>query len=902
MMKLHGQSKQKYSVRKYAVGTASVMIGCLLMAPAVLADEQGQSSEWVDANVSLAASTPNSHTVSVSDTATSATTASADATAASTRTTPASTTTDVTPKTDAATTADVTPKTDVATTTPASADTSAKATATTTTPATANTPVVETASEATQTEEVPETTATTEAEVPEADTTVATQTPAIPDNGRYTFETRTEVKNQADMDSPTVFYMEKGSSVNYDKVVNADDHRWISYRSYSGVRRYAPIAELTASTPVAPKTKTDKIDTTTSSTQTLPSSGSYTFDKQVEVKNQAKVDSPTQFTLAKGDRVNYDKVLTTDGYQWLSYKSYSGTRRYVALNKLSPSSTKSSETPTTPVVKGDITIANQTSQGFDVVVKNVKDSQGVKEIKVPVWSENDGQDDLIWYTAKADTDNTYKVNVDIKDHKNNTGVYNVHLYYVENNGQLRGVAGTQVTVKEASKPSTTETTTTKAQDLPSSGSYTFDKQVEVKNQAKVDSPTQFTLAKGDRVNYDKVLTTDGYQWLSYKSYSGTRRYVALNKLSPSSTKSSETPTTPVVKGDITIANQTSQGFDVVVKNVKDSQGVKEIKVPVWSENDGQDDLIWYTAKADTDNTYKVNVDIKDHKNNTGVYNVHLYYVDNNGQLRGVAGTQVTVKEAKAQAEQTETSLPASGSYTFTARTSIKSEAKMDAPTIAYYDKGDSVNYDKVVKADGYQWLSYMSYSGNRRYLPVEALTSTKTTDSKATTDTSKKDSTKTDVKPATNDVATAKSTLPASGSYTFDKEVEVKASASVTAPTQFTFTAGETINYDKSLVADNHQWISYTNYKGVRRYVDLGQVRASATTTKLVADTSLPSSGSYIFTTRTAITNEASNSAPVFAYYNAGSSVNYDKIVKADGANWLSYISGSGVRRYIKVN
>ncbi len=706
MMKLHGQSKQKYSVRKYAVGTASVMIGCLLMAPAVLADEQGQSSEWVDANVSLAASTPNSHTVSVSDTATSATTASADATAASTRTTPASTTTDVTPKTDAATTADVTPKTDVATTTPASADTSAKATATTTTPATANTPVVETASEATQTEEVPETTATTEAEVPEADTTVATQTPAIPDNGRYTFETRTEVKNQADMDSPTVFYMEKGSSVNYDKVVNADDHRWISYRSYSGVRRYAPIAELTASTPVAPKTKTDKIDTTTSSTQTLPSSGSYTFDKQVEVKNQAKVDSPTQFTFAKGDRVNYDKVLTTDGYQWLSYKSYSGTRRYVALNKLSPSSTKSSKTPTTPVVKGDITIANQTSQGFDVVVKNVKDSQGVKEIKVPVWSENDGQDDLIWYTAKADTDNTYKVNVDIKDHKNNTGVYNVHLYYVENNGQLKGVAG----------------------------------------------------------------------------------------------------------------------------------------------------------------------------------------------------TQVTVKEAKAQAEQTETSLPASGSYTFTARTSIKSEAKMDAPTIAYYDKGDSVNYDKIVKADGYQWLSYMSYSGNRRYLPVEALTSTKTTDSKATTDTSKKDSTKTDVKPATNDVATAKSTLPASGSYTFDKEVEVKASASVTAPTQFTFTAGETINYDKSLVADNHQWISYTNYKGVRRYVDLGQVRASATTTKLAADTSLPSSGSYTFTTRTAITNEVSNSAPVFAYYNAGSSVNYDKIVKADGANWLSYISGSGVRRYIKVN
>ena len=33
----------------------------------------------------------------------------------------------------------------------------------------------------------------------------------------------------------------------------------------------------------------------------------------------------------------------------------------------------------------------------------------------------------------------------------------------------------------------------------------------------------------------------------------------------------------------------------------------------------------------------------------------------------------------------------------------------------------SVNYDKVFTADGHQWLSYMTASGNRRYVDIEQL-------------------------------------------------------------------------------------------------------------------------------------------------------------------------------------
>ena len=41
-----------------------------------------------------------------------------------------------------------------------------------------------------------------------------------------------------------------------------------------------------------------------------------------------------------------------------------------------------------------------------------------------------------------------------------------------------------------------------------------------------------------------------------------------------------------------------------------------------------------------------------------------------------------------------------------------------SPELAYYDKGMSVRYDKVLTADGHTWLSYTTYSGARRYVDI----------------------------------------------------------------------------------------------------------------------------------------------------------------------------------------
>ena len=201
--------------------------------------------------------------------------------------------------------------------------------------------------------------------------------------------------------------------------------------------------------------------------------------------------------------------------------------------------------------------------------------------------------------------------------------------------------------------------------------------------------------------------------------------------------------------------------------------------------------------------------------------------------------------------------------------------------MAYYDKGMSVNYDKVLTADGRQWLSYVTTSGARRYVDIAA------------------------AKPEASKPA-AKPSLPESGTYTFTGRASIKAEAKVSSPELAYYDKGMSVNYDKVLTADGRQWLSYMTASGARRYVDIAAAKAEAKPeTKPVAKPtdkpSLPESGTYTFTGRASIKAEAKVSSPELAYYDKGMSVNYDKVLTADGHTWLSYMTVSGARRYVDI-
>lgn len=368
----------------------------------------------------------------------------------------------------------------------------------------------------------------------------------------------------------------------------------------------------TSSISPSPTTNTDGEDST------IPASGTYTFKSRSGIKSDAKISSPDIAYYDAGQSVNYDKTMIADGYQWISYTAYSGARRYIAVNKI--------QQAVTPVVKGTIKIINKNDQNgtFDVVISDVSSNAGLKEVQVPTWSEQNGQDDIIWYKATKQSDGSYKISVNIANHKNNRGDYNVHVYYVIDSGKQVGVGGTKVTVANATSQ-TNQTT-----------------------------------------------------------------------------------------GIITIQNKnnTTGTFDVIISNVNNPGGIKEVNVPVWATQNGQDDIVWYSASKQNNGTYKVTVKASDHKNYKGEYNIHLYYQQSNGEMIPVAGTTTKVDFVSKP------SIPNSGTYIFTGRSSIKAEPKMSSAELAYYDAGNSVNYDSLVQSDDHYWISYIASSGNRRYISI----------------------------------------------------------------------------------------------------------------------------------------------------------------------------------------
>lgn len=663
----------------------------------------------------------------------------------------------------------------------------------------------------------------------------------IPSNGTYYFRRTTEIRTAPVMDIKPTFVFSAGDHVIYDKVLKRDNHQWISYIGYDYERYYADIAAL----------KAENTSSTTEVTrdETIPERGTYYFTKTADVKNQPSLTAKTEFNFDPGMSVNYDRSLLADNHRWISYTSYSGTRRYVDLGVVAESLAK----PT-----GNIAIESHDNGDFSVVISNVSDQNGVLGVSVPIWSEKNGQDDIIWYNATRLSNGNYKVNVSLSDHKNERGLYNVHLYYVETNGKLVGVGGTTYTVPAKVE----ETHTTTSHSLPDSGTYAFKERSSIKAEPRVASPELAYYDAGMSVNYDKIVSGDGYQWLSYLSYNGNRRYVAVAKLAQRESKPS---------GTITIENLSNLGFDVHITNVSGGdKAIQGVSVPVWTAQNGQDDLVWHQADRQSDGSYKVRINVSDHKAEAGEYIVHLYYVQD-GKMVGIGGTRTTVPIQNASRHN----LPSSGSYTFTARSGIKTQPLVANPDVSYYDSGMSVNYDKVVNNDGYTWLSYLSYSGHRFYVAIAPTSVTKPVDQPV------------------------QSSTPSSGTYTFKERSSIKAEPSVASPELAYYDAGMSVNYDRLVTADGHQWLSYVSRGGNRRYI---AIDGKATAVAQPASPSLAATGTYTFTKPSSIKAQPSVASPELAYYDKGMSVHYDKVLTADGHTWLSYVTYSGARRYVDIS
>ena len=290
--------------------------------------------------------------------------------------------------------------------------------------------------------------------------------------------------------------------------------------------------------------------------------------------NDSVVDHAKFFTSTGWRKDNYRKVVNETDYRiaaqelknagYATDPSYPGKLiRLIEAYKLyewdavsnTTNSVQENEGVESQNPKADlaITALNNATGSYDLVISNLIAPRGFKEVLVPTWSEKNGQDDIIWYKAAKQVNGDYKVTVRSSNHKGDSGLYNSHVYLVDNDGKFIGLGGKQVTL-----------------DI---------------------TKTQGTLTI---TNNDKNRGT----------------------------------------------------FDVLITNLTNSSGISGVVIPVWSEQNGQDDLVWHNATKQDDGSYKVTISASQHKWNSGKYIVHGYIVDASGKNIGFGATSADVVAPK----------------------------------------------------------------------------------------------------------------------------------------------------------------------------------------------------------------------------------------------------------------
>ena len=318
-------------------------------------------------------------------------------------------------------------------------------------------------------------------------------------------------------------------------------------------------------------------------------------------------------------------------------------------------------------LSGTISIVNNnpTVGSFDVVISNVKAPNGVETVSVPIWSEINGQDDIIWYTANRQNNGTYTVNVKASAHKNSTGLYNIHLYYIQKDGQLTGVGGTTTQVFIGKTPEQLKPKASFAIENNNAKAGTFDAVI-----TNISAPLgvrevlvpSWSLENGqdDLIWHKATKQNDGSYRVTIKASehkgnkgnyradayivdnANNRHYIAEKVVSVDYARPS---------GVLTIENNnTAAGtFDAVVRNIVAPTGLKEVLVPSWSLAGGQDDLIWHKASRQADGSYRVTIKATDHKNSTGKYRADAYIVDDSNKRFYLTEKVVEVTQTRPSA-------------------------------------------------------------------------------------------------------------------------------------------------------------------------------------------------------------------------------------------------------------
>ncbi|QIM45577.1 N-acetylmuramoyl-L-alanine amidase [Streptococcus ruminicola] len=343
------------------------------------------------------------------------------------------------------------------------------------------------------------------------------------------------------------------------------------------------------------------------------------------------------------------------------------------------------------VVK-EVTSATLTNKGFDIQY-NQAIPAGAK-IMFAVWSEVNGQDDLIWYTADSNGHVVAK-------YTGSYGKYNIHTYQ-NLNGQMIGLNGRTIDVpKPSAKVTITKVngTTYKVtvSDIPA---YI----------TSIQLPTWTEKGGQDDIQwYSTTQNADGtftrtFSIAEHNLESGKYNVHVYGTSAVTNSLTGLTGTSfqgDYQFGDVKVQpTLTSNGIQIIMPS--DVSSDMTVYHAVWSAKNDQDDLIWYKVPANGQLTAKYTGDY-------GTYLIHTYAVIK-GQMTCISATSIDVPKPSAKAKITKES-PTTYKVTITdVPVYIDS---IQVPTWTEKNGQDDIQWYKATKAaDGSYYVIFSEATHN----------------------------------------------------------------------------------------------------------------------------------------------------------------------------------------------
>ena len=279
----------------------------------------------------------------------------------------------------------------------------------------------------------------------------------------------------------------------------------------------------------------------------------------------------------------------------------------------------------------DVEITVDNGNGIATVsISNYTNSSLLKTVEVAVWSEAQGQDDLLWYTLNGD-----EQMVDIKDHLYSTGKYFVHFYITDITGYryFGGSYDFEFQIEKGIISITPKSDTVFQIELKDAQIPGGIREVSfpiwsAKNDQ--DDIRWYTAQESNGVYTTEISVKDhkslgNYEVHAYAYTTGGKQiFLTKNQFVAEAPKIGEIDV-PDDKFD-----KEEGRFRIVLSNIENSGMIQKLEVPVWSEENGQDDIQWYTAHKQSNGDYAYQISLKKHKG-LGDFFVHAYATTPNGE-------------------------------------------------------------------------------------------------------------------------------------------------------------------------------------------------------------------------------------------------------------------------------